>query len=62
MFTNLNLSDMETSYNIFRSVVLNQIKIEENHFGVNPELTATISKLGCRIFELLIAYFSRTYE
>ena len=62
MFTNLNLSDMETSYNIFRSVVLNQIKIEENHFGVNLELTATISKLWCRIFELLISYFNRTYE
>jgi glycosyltransferase involved in cell wall biosynthesis len=62
MFTNLNLTDMETGYKAFRTEILKQIKIEENHFGVEPELTAKFAKLGCRIYEVGISYNGRTYK
>ena len=62
MFTNLNLSDMETCYKAFRIEIINQIKIEENHFGVEPEITAKFAKLGCRIYEVGISYNGRTYK
>ena len=62
MFTNLNLTDMETCYKAFRIGVLKNIKIEENHFGVEPEITAKFAKLGCRIFEVGISYNGRTYK
>ena len=62
MFTNLNLTDMETCYKVFRNEVLQQIEIKENHFGVEPELTAKVSKLGCRIYEVGISYSGRTYS
>jgi glycosyltransferase involved in cell wall biosynthesis len=62
MFTNLNLTDMETGYKAFRIEILKQIKIEENHFGVEPELTAKFAKLGCRIYEVGISYNGRTYK
>ena len=62
MFTNLNLSDMETCYKTFRTEIINQIKIEENHFGVEPEITAKFAKLGCRIYEVGISYNGRTYK
>ena len=62
MFTNLNLSDMETCYKAFRTEIINQIKIEENHFGVEPEITAKFAKLGCRIYEVGISYNGRTYK
>ena len=62
MFTNLNLTDMETCYKVFRNEVLQQIEIQENRFGVEPELTAKVSKLGCRIYEVGISYSGRTYS
>ena len=62
MFTNLNLTDMETCYKVFRNEVLQQIEIKENRFGVEPELTAKVSKLGFRIYEVGISYSGRTYN
>jgi len=62
MFTNLNLTDMETCYKVFRNEVLQQIEIKENRFGVEPELTAKVSKLGFRIYEVGISYSGRTYS
>ena len=62
MMTNLNLSDMECCYKIFRREVLQQITIEENRFGVEPELTAKVSKLNVRIYEVGISYYGRTYD
>ena len=62
MGTNLNLTDMETCYKVFRREVLQQIKIEENRFGFEPEITAKVSKLkDCRIYEVGISYYGRTY-
>jgi glycosyltransferase involved in cell wall biosynthesis len=62
MFTNLNLTDMETCYKAFRSDILKKIEIEENGFGMEPELTAKISKMNCRIYEVGISYYGRTYQ
>lgn len=62
MFTNLNLSDMETGYKVFRRDVLSRITIRENRFGVEPEITAKIARLGCRIYEVGISYSGRTYR
>ena len=62
MFTNLNLTDMETCYKLFRREVLAQITIEENRFGFEPEITAKVAKLPeCRIYEVGISYYGRTY-
>lgn len=61
MFTNLNLTDMETCYKVFRSDIIQNIKIEENRFGFEPEITAKIAKLNCRIYEVGISYYGRTY-
>jgi glycosyltransferase involved in cell wall biosynthesis len=61
MFTNLNLTDMETCYKMFRTSVLRQITIEENRFGFEPEITAKIAKLKCRIYEVGISYSGRDY-
>jgi glycosyltransferase involved in cell wall biosynthesis len=62
MFTNLNLTDMETCYKLFRREVLTQITIEENRFGFEPEITAKVAKLPeCRIYEVGISYYGRTY-
>jgi glycosyltransferase involved in cell wall biosynthesis len=61
MFTNLNLSDMETCFKVFRRDVLRSITIEEDRFGFEPEITAKVAKLGCRIFEVGISYSGRTY-
>ena len=61
MLTNLNLTDIETCYKVFRREVLNSIKIEENRFGVEPELTAKVSRLDVRIYEVAISYYGRTY-
>lgn len=62
MFTNLNLTDMETCYKVFRKEILEQIKLVENRFGIEPELTAKISRVpNIRIYEVGIAYFGRTY-
>ena len=60
-FTNLNLTDMETCYKIFRREVIQSIQIEENRFGFEPEITAKIAAIGCRVFEVGISYAGRTY-
>ena len=62
MFTNLNLTDMETCYKMFRKEVLEQIQIEENRFGFEPEITAKVARLNCRIYEVGISYAGRTYK
>jgi glycosyltransferase involved in cell wall biosynthesis len=62
MFTNLNLTDMETCYKVFRREIIQSIKIEENRFGFEPEITAKVAKTGCRIYEVGISYFGRTYD
>lgn len=61
MLTNLNLSDMETCYKAFRASVIKKIKIESNRFGVEPELTAKIAKMNCRVYEVPISYYGRDY-
>ena len=61
MFTNLNLTDMETCYKVFRRSVIQSITIEEERFGFEPEITAKVAKLGCRIYEVGISYYGRTY-
>jgi glycosyltransferase involved in cell wall biosynthesis len=61
MATNLNLTDMETCYKMFRREVLQKITIEENRFGFEPEITAKVAKLGVVIYEVGISYYGRTY-
>ena len=61
-FTNLNLTDMETCYKVFRRDVLQRITVEENRFGFEPEITAKIAKMRLRIYEVGISYDGRTYE
>jgi glycosyltransferase involved in cell wall biosynthesis len=62
MLTNLNLTDMETCYKVFRREVLEKITIEENRFGFEPEITAKIAKMDLRIYEIGISYSGRTYK
>ncbi len=66
ILTDLNLSDMECCYKIFRKEIIQTIKLEENRFGFEPEITAKIAKLSkrgkCRIFEVGVSYSGRTYE
>ena len=62
MFTNLNLTDMETCYKVFKREVLAKITIEENRFGFEPEITAKVSKLDVVIYEVGISYYGRTYK
>jgi glycosyltransferase involved in cell wall biosynthesis len=63
MFTNLNLTDMETCYKLFRMEIIKSITIQENRFGLEPEITAKISKIpNIRIYEVGISYYGRTYE
>lgn len=62
MFTNLNLTDMEVCYKMFRREVIQKIKIEENRFGFEPEITAKVAKAGLRVYEVGISYSGRTYE
>jgi glycosyltransferase involved in cell wall biosynthesis len=61
MFTNLNLTDMETCYKVFRREVLSKIAIKEDRFGFEPEITAKVAQLGCVIYEVGISYYGRTY-
>jgi glycosyltransferase involved in cell wall biosynthesis len=61
MFTNLNLTDMETCYKVCRREVLNKVTIEENRFGFEPEVTAKLSKLNVVIYEVGVSYYGRTY-
>jgi hypothetical protein len=63
MFTNLNLTDMETGYKVFRKDILDKINLKENRFGIEPEITAKIAHIpNIRIYEVGISYFGRTYE
>ena len=62
MFTNLNLTDMETCYKAFRSEILKSIPIQSRRFGLEPEITSRIAKKRCRVFEVGISYNGRTYE
>jgi glycosyltransferase involved in cell wall biosynthesis len=62
MTTNLNLTDMETCYKLFRADVLRQIELQEDRFGIEPEMTAKIARLKVRIYEVGISYWGRTYE
>ena len=61
-FTNLNLTDMETCYKVFRKDVLSQIELRENRFGIEPEVTAKVARLGARVYEVGISYSGRTYD
>jgi glycosyltransferase involved in cell wall biosynthesis len=61
MFTNLNLTDMETCYKAFRREIIQSIRIEENRFGFEPEVTAKVARMGVRIYEIGISYHGRTY-
>ena len=62
MFTNLNLTDMETCYKVFRREVLDSFTLEEDRFGIEPEITAKVAAGGWRIYEVGISYNGRTYE
>jgi glycosyltransferase involved in cell wall biosynthesis len=62
VLTNLNLTDMETCYKVFRSELLKSIPLRSNRFGFEPEVTVKIAKLGCRIFEVPISYSGRNYS
>jgi len=63
MMTNLNLTDMETCYKLIRSSIAKSIKIKENRFGIEPEITAKLAKIkNIRIYEVGISYYGRTYE
>lgn len=61
MFTNLNLTDMETCHKAFRTEIIRGIDLRENGFGIEPEMTAKIAKTGCRVFEVGISYYGRSY-
>jgi glycosyltransferase involved in cell wall biosynthesis len=61
MVTNLNLTDMEVGYKIFRAEILKQIQLHSSRFGFEPEITVKVAKLGCRIYEVPISYHGRTY-
>lgn len=61
MVTNLNLTDMEVGYKVFRIEILKQIQLRADRFGFEPEITVKVAKLGCRIFEVPISYYGRTY-
>jgi glycosyltransferase involved in cell wall biosynthesis len=61
MATDLNLTDMETCYKTFRREIIQKIRIEENRFGFEPEITAKVAKLKVRIYEVGISYYGRTY-
>ena len=61
MFSNLNLTDMECCYKVFRREVIERITLEENRFGIEPELTAKVARLGVRVYEVPVSYSGRTY-
>jgi glycosyltransferase involved in cell wall biosynthesis len=63
MFTNLNLSDMETGYKVFRREIIRGMRLEQDRFGIEPEITAKLARIpGVRIYEVGISYFGRTYQ
>jgi glycosyltransferase involved in cell wall biosynthesis len=61
-FTNLNLSDMETCYKVFTRAVVSRLEIRENRFGFEPEVTARVAAMGCRVYEVGVSYAGRTYD
>jgi glycosyltransferase involved in cell wall biosynthesis len=61
MVTNLSLTDMEVGYKVFRTEILKQIQLRSDRFGFEPEITVKVAKLGCRIYEVPISYYGRTY-
>jgi glycosyltransferase involved in cell wall biosynthesis len=61
MVTNLNLTDMEVGYKVFRTGILKQIQLRSSRFGFEPEITVKVAKLGCRIYEVPVSYYGRTY-
>ena len=62
VFTNLNLTDVEVGFKAFKTEIIKQVRLKENHFGFEPEVTAKIAKLKCRVYEVSISYFGRSYE
>ncbi|MFH1575190.1 MAG: glycosyltransferase family 2 protein [Acidobacteriota bacterium] len=62
MFTDLNLTDMETCYKVFRAEILRKIRLRENRFGFEPEFTAKVARARCRIYEVPISYSGRDYS
>jgi Glycosyltransferases involved in cell wall biogenesis len=62
MFTNLNLTDMETGYKAFKASVIKSIQIEEDRFGIEPEIVSKLARTGCKIYEVGISYNGRTYK
>ena len=62
LLTNINLTDMETCYKAFRREVIQSINIQENRFGFEPEITAKVAKMECRIYEFGISCYDRTYK
>ena len=62
MSTNLNLSDMETGYKVFRRSILERLQLKSNRFGFEPEITAKIARLGYRVYEVSISYHGRGYD
>lgn len=62
MLTNLNLSDMETCYKVFRADILKRLVLRSNRFGFEPEFTAKVARLRCRIYEVPVSYHGRGYE
>ncbi|MGH7369511.1 MAG: glycosyltransferase family 2 protein [Candidatus Methylomirabilaceae bacterium] len=61
MVTNLNLSDMEVGYKVFRAEILQRLRLRSDRFGIEPEFTVKVARLGCRVYEVPIAYHGRTY-
>jgi glycosyltransferase involved in cell wall biosynthesis len=62
MFTNLNLTDVETGYKAFKASLIKSIELEEDRFGVEPEIIAKLARRGCRVYEVGISYSGRTYK
>jgi len=62
MLTDLNLTDMETCYKAFRTDIIQSIRIQENRFGFEPEITAKLARKRCRVYEVGISYYGRTYD
>ncbi len=61
-FTNLNLTDMETGYKVFRASIIKKVHLKENRFGFEPEITAKVAKMNCRLFEVGVSYRGRNYD
>jgi hypothetical protein len=62
MFTNINLTDMETCYKLFKREIVQKIMIQESRFGFEPEITAKVANLKCVVYEVGISYYGRTYN